>query len=83
MSRVRTLSPSNNLNNIPHMLRNLAGEYERGDQPMPRTVFVVGINDGDVPPDLFQFGQELSRLEEAGALTSCVHRILKVEGDES
>ncbi len=79
MSNLKTLGSQNNLSNIPHMLRNLAAEIERGDEVMPRAVFVIGLHDGNTPPDLFHFGQEVSRLEEAGALYACAARVLQMD----
>lgn len=76
---VRQISARNNLNNIPHMLRNLATEIESGIEPAPRTMFLIAIRDSETPPDLFQFGAECSRLEEVGALAACMNMALQTE----
>ena len=78
MSNVRRLDTSNSLDNIPHMLRNLAADIEAGIES-PLTVMVIAIHDGNAIPDLFHFGQALSRLEEVGALAACTQIILQVE----
>lgn len=79
---VRRLPARNDVSNIPHMLRNLAAELEAGHEPMPRTVFLVAIIDGDTPPDLYQFGAAASRLEEAGALASVLSLTAQVRASE-
>lgn len=79
MSNIRALGARNSLGNIPHMLRNLATELETGQESMPRTVFLIALGDPNKPPELFQFGAELSRLEEAGAFAACMQRVLQVE----
>lgn len=79
MSNVRRLGGPNNLQNIPHMLRNLAAEIESGSEPKPRTLLVISIVDPDIPPDLYQFGSDVSRLEEVGAMQACSLRALQVE----
>lgn len=79
MSNVRSFTANNSIDNIPHMLRNLAAEIERGDEPMPRTMFVVCVLDENVPPSLFQFGKELNRLEEIGAFQAMVQRVSQVD----
>lgn len=76
---IRPLKPHNSLGNIPHMLRNLASELESGAEPMPRTLLLIAIADGNTPPDIFQFGADTSRLEEVGALTCCINRALQTE----
>ena len=77
MSGVKRLAANNALDNIPHMLRNLAAEIDAGNE-RPRTVILIGIVDADSPPDVFIFGQSLSRLEEAGALAACSQSLLQV-----
>lgn len=77
MTNVKEISPRNNLDNIPHMLRNLAVEFERDGAP--RTLFLIALNDGNEPPTLYQFGKEGSRLEEAGAFASCMNMVLQTE----
>lgn len=67
MSNVREINPTN-LANIPAMLRFWAAELEAGREPMPRTSYLVMVHDGNRPPQVCQFGQELSRMEELGAL---------------
>lgn len=79
MSKVTPLDAASNLRNIPHMLRNLASEYERGAQPTPRTIFVVEVLGHDEPPGLLQFGQEVGRLVETGALMAVAHRALQLD----
>lgn len=78
MNDIRRLDSNNNLDNVPHMLRNLAADIEAGDESA-RTVMVITIEDGNSIPSLFHFGQALSRLEEVGALAACTQIILQVE----
>jgi hypothetical protein len=68
MSKVTRLNPQLNLSNIPHMLRNLADEYEQGLEEMPRAVLLIAIGDDEMPPQVFSYGEELPRLMELGAL---------------
>lgn len=78
MSNIREIAPSN-LANIPMMLRFWAAELEAGHEPMPRTALLVMIGDGDTPPTIASFGQELSRLEEVGALTCAAGLAIQTE----
>lgn len=79
MSNIKALSSKNNITNIPHMLRNLASEIERCDGRPMTTLFIIGLFDNDTPPDIYQFGAEVGRLVEVGAIMSLVTRISAVE----
>lgn len=57
-----------NVENIPFMLRALAADIESGYVVAPKSVFVIAIGRGDDPPELYQYGEEGSRLEEIGAV---------------
>ena len=57
-----------NEDNIPHMLRDLASKYERGEHPMPQTIFVVSITEGDRIPAVDHFGAVGHPIFNAGAL---------------
>lgn len=76
---IAKIEPRNNLLNIPHMLRNLASEIEDGATPSPLTLFIVLVYDESEPPALFQFGKELSRYAEVGAMQACVHMMLQID----
>jgi hypothetical protein len=76
MSNVIPMRP---LSDIPAMLRQWADEMESGAEPMPRTVYLVMVADGDAVPDLRQAGQALSRLEEIGALTAAASLPMHME----
>ncbi|MDQ7996078.1 MAG: hypothetical protein AAGC76_09515 [Luteibacter sp.] len=66
MSTVRQLRP---LSNIPHMLREWADMFERGDEPMPKAVILVTVQPDDTyPPQVFGAGDDNNRIETMGAL---------------
>ena len=77
--KVARLGASNNLKNIPHMLRNLADEIESGVTPSPETAFVIAVYSQYELPDVYQFGQEIGRLAEVGALTAAIHLTMQTE----
>lgn len=66
--KIRTLGARNNLKNVPHMLRNLADEIERGNEVVPMTMLVVSVHSLDAIPEVYQFGEQLGRVVEIGAL---------------
>ena len=72
MNNIRRLDAKLNLDNIPHMLRNLANEYESGIEREPRFLMLIAVHDPNFPPEIFQFGKEPTRLEEIGALFACL-----------
>lgn len=78
VSNVRELVPSN-LASIPTMLRYWAAELESGREPMPRAAYLILVDDGNTPPSVCKFGQEISRLEEAGALFFAASQPLQLE----
>lgn len=77
MSNVREIAPAN-LANIPAMLRHWAAELESGREPMPKSALLILVEDGETPPTVCAFGKELSRLEEIGALATCVNQAMAV-----
>ena len=79
MSNVKSLQANNNLENIPHMLRSLANDIERGEEMMPKTMILVSIVNPDFPPVIFQFGEEGSRLEQIGALAQVQSMMMGIE----
>lgn len=79
--KVRHLDAMPNLNNIPHMLRQLASELE-AEPNAARTVLLVVMNDPSKPPSVHHFGQERSRLEEIGALAVAQHIMMGVETND-
>lgn len=84
IDNVRTITPSN-VANIPAMLRYWAKLIESGEEPAPRTAYLVLVDDGDAVPSLCQFGKPLNRLEEIGTfatLLSLVGQADKVLADD-
>ena len=79
MNNVKRIGTANNLKNIPHMLRNLAEDFESGAEQMPMTLLVIAVNSQDYPPEVYQFGDELGRMTEVGALTSVIHTMMQLD----
>lgn len=76
MSNVTKIRPHQD---IPAMLRQWANDLESGAEPMPRTLYLVPVNDSQSPPELAQFGQEPSRLEEIGIFTALASLSMRME----
>lgn len=62
------INARNDLNNIPHMLRNLAQEFESGSEKMPITLLAVAVYEADDVPVLYHFGADNRMLTDSGAL---------------
>lgn len=78
MSNVREINPTN-LANIPAMLRYWAAEMEAGREPTPKAALLVLVQDPNEPPEVCAFGQELSRMEEIGALASATKQAMAMD----
>lgn len=61
-----------NVDNIAHMLRKLADDCTH-----LQAVIVVGIVHPNAPPFVAQYGQELGRLTEVGALHEAIRKITR------
>lgn len=78
MNNVHEIAPAN-LKSIPAMLRHWASLLESGREPMPRTAVLLCIPQGDDPPTIAFFGEEMSRTEEVGALYTVAQMHAHVE----
>lgn len=76
------LNANNNLENIPHMLRNLAEEIESGERETPRMLLIVEVPKDNLPPLLFHFGKDVSRIESVGALNICAVQLADTTNGE-
>lgn len=79
---VTSLGNSNNLENIPHMLRNLAHDMEMGAERTPMTLLLVAVYSPNEVPDLFIFGDSNNTLVNVGALAVMAQRMAGGELDE-
>lgn len=73
---IHHLSANNDVENVPHMLRNLASQIERGEIPDVKTLLVTAVHDPDMPPIVFSFGEDSSAMEVVGAFAAASTMIL-------
>lgn len=72
---IKRLENANNMTNIPHMLRNLAAEFEGGSERMPETLLVIGVHGANDFPELYHFGRDDRVLVDAAALMATAQRM--------
>lgn len=72
-SKIQKLEANNNLDNIPHMLRNLAKELEDGAHEADAMLVIsLASTKIDDVPSFFSFGKEVGRITQLGMLSSCI-----------
>lgn len=71
VTKIKTLDVTHNLENIPHMLRNLATQLEQGEESA--TSMLILTYDEETPdhvPTIYGFGKDPGRLTHIGMVAS-------------
>jgi len=80
---IKQLNAANNLTNIPHMLRNLATEFESGAEREPETLLVIAVHGANEVPELYHFGRDDRVLVDAAALMATAQRMTTTMVEEA
>lgn len=75
--KVAQFRPDNgqNLENIPHMLRYWADQYESGREPMPDSLVVCELMPDHARPRFAILGKATTQITLLGLLQACAHRV--------